>query len=73
MKTKSKKSFDCVEFKRRAQARIYGKIKGLTPQEEIAYFKQAAREGPLGAWWQAAQQRPQVPESRESDARHHED
>ena len=49
--SKSGKAFDCLEFKRRAQARIYEKIKDMGPQEEIAYFREAARHGPLGAWW----------------------
>ena len=52
-KTKVKKDFDCVAFKRQAQARIYERIKDLSPAEEIEYFRQAAEEGPLGAWWQA--------------------
>jgi len=51
MKAKRKKDFDCVEFKRQAQARIYERIKGLSPQEEIEYFRRAAEQGPLGDWW----------------------
>ena len=53
--TNMKKDFDCVAFKRQAQARIYERIKDLSPAEEIEYFRKAAEEGPLGAWWQAIQ------------------
>ena len=56
--TDVKKEFDCVEFKRQAQSRIYERIKGLSPQEEIEYFRQAADEGPLGQWWKSIKARP---------------
>jgi len=55
--TDVKKEFDCVEFKRQAQSRIYERIKGLSPQEEIEYFRQAADEGPLGQWWKSIRAR----------------
>ena len=45
------KKFDCVEFKREAQARIYERIKNMTPDQEIEYFRKAADTGPLGEWW----------------------
>lgn len=51
--TDVKKEFDCIEFKRQAQARIYERIRGLSPQEEIEYFRKAADEGPLAEWWRA--------------------
>ena len=51
--TEVKKEFDCVEFKRRAQSRIYERIKDLSPEEEIEYFRRAADEGPLGQWWKS--------------------
>lgn len=57
--TKAKKDFDCVEFKRQAQARIYEWIKDLSPEEEIDYFRKAAEEGPLGESWKAARHRSQ--------------
>ena len=54
MKTNEvKKEFDCVQFKREAQARIYERIKGPSPEEEIEYFRSAALQGPLGGWWKA--------------------
>lgn len=36
MKTKT---FDCVEMKRRGALRIYEETKGMTVQEELAYWK----------------------------------
>ena len=45
------KTFDCVEFKRQAQVRIYERIKNMTPDQEIDYFRKAAETGPLGEWW----------------------
>lgn len=53
MKTKTRKTFDCVEFKRAAQARIYERIKDMTPEEEIAYFRQAVESGPFAEWWRS--------------------
>lgn len=49
--TEAKKDFDCIQFKRRAQARICERIEGLSPEQEIEYFRNAAREGPLADWW----------------------
>lgn len=57
----AKKEFDCVEFKRNAQAAIYEKIKGLSPEQEIEFFRRAAQESPLGSRWariKAAADRP---------------
>jgi hypothetical protein len=47
------KGFDCIAFKRKAQAEIYEEIKGLSPEEEIAYFRRQAAAGPLGKLWKA--------------------
>ncbi len=35
---KKVKEFDCLEFKYKAQERIYNEIKNLSYQEEITYF-----------------------------------
>ncbi len=51
------KEFDCIEFKRQAQARIYERIRDLSPEEEIEYFRKAADEGPLGEWWKSIRAR----------------
>jgi hypothetical protein len=50
---KLEKGFDCVGFKRKVQAEIYEEIKGLSPEEEIEYFRRRAADGPLGQWWKA--------------------
>lgn len=39
-----KKTFDCVEMKRKAQNRIFEETRGLAPEEELAYFHRAAAE-----------------------------
>jgi len=48
------KDFDCIEFKRAAQARIYEQIKDLSPEEELAYYHRAVEEGPFAEWWKRA-------------------
>ncbi len=54
------KDFDCVEFKRKAQAEIYGEIKRLSPQDEIEYFRKTAESGPMGEWWKALKRRSEL-------------
>lgn len=51
MKSKKQKSFDCIEFKRKAQEEIYEEIKEMSWEEEVAYFQREAEKGPLGEWW----------------------
>jgi hypothetical protein len=51
--TKTSKSFDCVEFKREAQAEIYEEIKDLTSEEQLEYFRKSGRSGRLSEWWSA--------------------
>ncbi len=48
---KTKKTFDCLEFKRSAQLSIYEEIKGLSREDQLSYFHRRAETGPLGAWW----------------------
>ena len=40
-----------MEFKRKVQAEIYEEIKGLSPEQEIEYFRRSVATGPLGEWW----------------------
>ena len=47
----TEKTFDCVDFKRRAQERIYEQIRSMTHEQERAYFEQEAERGTLGEWW----------------------
>ena len=37
------KTFDCVEMKRKCAQRVYEQIKGMTREEELAYWREAAR------------------------------
>lgn len=45
------KTFDCIAFKQAAQLQIYEEIKGLSREEEIAYFHNQAETGPFREWW----------------------
>lgn len=66
MSERPEKSFDCVEFKRQAQQRIYEKIKDLTPAEEIEFFRREAESGPFAeliARIKATRRGPVTPES----------
>jgi hypothetical protein len=44
---KKNKKFDCVEMKNKIQAKIYEEIKGMTPQEEIAYRRKKLESGSM--------------------------
>jgi hypothetical protein len=44
MVTKAKKTFDAVAFMRKRRDEISKEIEGMTPKEEIAYFKKKATE-----------------------------
>jgi hypothetical protein len=52
------KDFDAIEFKRHTQARIVEAVRGMTPAEEIAYYRRLALYGPLDQWWT------QIPDER---------
>ncbi len=41
--TPKNKEFDCIEEKRKAQAKISEKIKGLSSEKEIEFFNNAAK------------------------------
>jgi hypothetical protein len=43
--------FDCVGFKRRAQAEIYERIKDLTWAEEVELIRRHVEEGPFADFW----------------------
>ena len=57
MTQKSESEFRCVEFKREAQARIFERIKDLTPKQEIEYFRRATEQGPFAEWWTQVRER----------------
>jgi len=46
------KAFDCLEYKRAVQRRIFDEIKNLSVDEQIEYFRRRAETGSLGKWWQ---------------------
>jgi hypothetical protein len=46
-----RKTFDCLAFKDRAQARLIEETRGMSAEQEIAYLTKKAEEGPLGDWW----------------------
>lgn len=50
MKT-NKKTFDCIAFKDAVQTKISEDIRGMSFEEERAYFEKRASAGELGAWW----------------------
>ena len=39
-----KKTFDCVEMKRKIQAKMYEEIRGMTHKEELEYYQRSAKE-----------------------------
>ena len=47
MKAETIPGFDCLEFKWKAQSDIYEKIKDMTVEEQIAFFRDAAETGPF--------------------------
>jgi hypothetical protein len=44
IETKQKKTFDAVEFMRRRREEISKDIEGMTPKEEIEYFRKKAAQ-----------------------------
>ena len=56
-----RKSFDCLEMKREGARLIYEKIKDMTREQELAYWRQAQRR--LEKKWRAAQTKPPLPAS----------
>ena len=57
-----KKEFDCIQVKRDAQAKIYQTIKQMTPEEEIAYFRQSVDQSKFSKWWKSVPSSVQVSE-----------
>lgn len=59
-----KKEFDCIQVKRDAQIKIYQTIKEMTPEEEIAYFRQSVEQSKFSNWWKSVSSRPELSETR---------
>jgi hypothetical protein len=49
--TKVRKTFDCVEFKRQAQERLYEETRGMTEEERAAYIQREIENSPLADFW----------------------
>jgi hypothetical protein len=45
-----KKRFDCVEMKRRIQAKIYAETKEMSQEEQIAYFQKRIMESEFASF-----------------------
>jgi len=56
--------FDSIQIKRYSQERIYEAIKGMTPEEEIAYFRQSVDRSKFSKWWRSASSRSEISEIR---------
>ena len=63
MATHNKKEFDCIQIKRDAQSKIYQAIKQMTPEEEIAYFRQSVDQSKFSKWWKSVSSRVELPET----------
>jgi hypothetical protein len=44
MKNQKNKSFDCIAMKRAAQKIIHAEIQGMTIPEQVAYFRESAKD-----------------------------
>ncbi|MGH2569413.1 MAG: hypothetical protein ACRDGA_13830 [Bacteroidota bacterium] len=60
--TTPKKEFDSIQIKRDAQTKIYEAIIEMTPEEEIAYFRQSVDQSKFSTWWKSVSSRPEVSE-----------
>ncbi len=48
---KTRKTFDCVEMKRKIQEKIHEETKDLNREELINYFHHHVRTGPFAELW----------------------
>lgn len=62
--TTHKKEFDSIQIKRAAQEKIYEVIKGMTPEEEIAYFRRSLDKSKFSKWWQSVSSQTEMSETR---------
>ena len=44
-------------MKQRVQEQIQAETRGLTHEEEIAYYERSVLNGPLAAWWRSLVER----------------
>lgn len=50
-KSKPRKRFDAVHFVHQVREQIGRETRGMTVEEQVAYFRNAARTGPFGKLW----------------------
>ena len=62
--TTPKKDFDSIRIKRDAQEKIYEAIKAMTPEEEIAYFRQSIETSKFSKLWKSASSQTEISEVR---------
>jgi hypothetical protein len=60
-----KKSFDCVEMKRKGAERVQARLAGLTREEQLRYWEERGRE--LRALQQEVIQRTNASQSQQAD------
>ncbi len=48
----TEKRFDTLAFKAKTQAEIAREISGMSPAEEIEYFRKSTERGSLASWWE---------------------
>lgn len=48
------KEFDCIAIKREAQDQIYQETKGMSPDQQIQYFRNAVENSRFRDWWKKA-------------------
>jgi len=44
MESKKNKTFDCIAMKREAQQAIRAQVRGMTPEQEVAFFREGREE-----------------------------
>ena len=58
------KTFDCIEFKRRAQIRLYEATRELSADRRREHIRRILETGPLAEFWErVTQQSPTAPKA----------
>ena len=51
MRTSSRSGFNCLALKRRVQARVHAQTRGLSVEDELAWYRRRVAAGPFAALW----------------------
>ncbi|MCP4249318.1 MAG: hypothetical protein GY778_19930 [bacterium] len=54
--TKKTKTFDCVEFKRHTQARLYEATREMSTEQQREHVRRIVETGPLADFWRRVTQ-----------------